>query len=103
MTAEHINEEISLRIAKPVLYRSMVEIFEKYHIHPYDTQGSITKKENGYDITLKFSNSFSQYATKHINSKQAEDPDDELIQFFEETAEQCKARLISDYYKMVKP
>jgi hypothetical protein len=103
MSIDRVNEEMSLRIATPELYMSMVKVFEKHNIHSYDTQGTVMKVENGFEITLKFSNGFSQSVTTHVTLDQAVKPDNEVTNFFEETAEKCKTRLISDYFKMVKP
>lgn len=95
-------EERLLLFAAPALYKRMVETFSTFHIHPYDVQGSVLKNEDGFDLTLRFSSNFSQSVTTHVGFEQAMNPDDEVTQFFEETAEKCKSQLISDYFKMVK-
>jgi methylase of polypeptide subunit release factors len=95
-------EDRLLRFAAPQLYKKMVEIFSNHHIHSYDVQASVVKKEDGMDVTLRFSSDFSQFVSAFFSSEQAENPDKEVIQFFEETAEKCKSILIANYYKMIK-
>ncbi|PHC39089.1 hypothetical protein COF09_22770 [Bacillus toyonensis] len=95
-------EKRLLRFELPTLYKQMLGVFEKYHIHPYDIQGTILKKENGYEVILKFSQSFSHVATTFVGFEQAMHPDEEVTHFFEETAMQCKTQLMQDYYRMIK-
>jgi hypothetical protein len=95
-------EKKLLRFAAPNLYQVMVDVFSAHHIHPYDIYGSVVKKENGFDVTLRFSQSFSQFVTTFVTFDQARIPDEGIISFFKETAEKCKNQLISDYYKMIK-
>ncbi|MDF2856833.1 MAG: hypothetical protein K0Q87_2684 [Neobacillus sp.] len=95
-------EEKLLRFAAPTLYKKMCETFSTFNIHPYDVQGTVLKKENGFDLTLRFSANFSQSETTHISLEQAANPDEAVLRFFEEAAEKCKSMLISDYYKMIK-
>ncbi|EEM58309.1 MULTISPECIES: hypothetical protein [Bacillus cereus group] len=102
MNKNSIVEEKLLRFAIPTLYKQMLEVFEKYHIHPFDIQGTIVKKENGYNVIIRFSQSFSHTATIFVNFEQATHPDEEMIHFFEETAKQCRSQLVKDYYKMIK-
>ncbi|HHQ2899416.1 TPA: hypothetical protein ACSPOR_004639 [Bacillus cereus] len=102
MNENSIVEEKLLRFALPKLYKQMLEVFEKHHIHPFDIQGTIVKKENGYTVIIKFSQSFSHVATTFVNFEQANNPDAEIIHFFEETAKQCRSQLVKDYYKMIK-
>ncbi|MDM5155640.1 hypothetical protein QUF88_18155 [Bacillus sp. DX1.1] len=102
MNENNIVEERLLRFELPTLYKQMLGVFEKYHIHPFDIQGTILKKENGYDVILKFSQSFSHAATTFVGFEQAMHPGEEVIHFFEETAKRCKTQLMQDYYKMIK-
>ncbi|MFE8697516.1 hypothetical protein ACFYKT_14325 [Cytobacillus sp. FJAT-53684] len=102
MGEHQLEREESLRIAAPNVYRRMVETFEKHNIHPYDAQGSVIKKKEGLDVTLRLSNSFSEVAKTHISFEQVKEPDTELTDFFEQAAEKCKKQLITDYYKMIK-
>jgi hypothetical protein len=95
-------DEKLLRFAAPALYQQMADIFSSYHIHPYDIHGTVIKNENGFDVTLRFSQSFSQSVTTQVSFDQAKNPDKDVVRFFEETAEKCKSLLISDYYKMIK-
>lgn len=95
-------EEESLRIAAPKLYGKMMETFSKYNLHPYDTEGSVLKKENGMDVTLKLAGSHSVVSTTYLSKKQIEQPDDEVERFFETSAEECKNLLIKNYFKMIK-
>ena len=95
-------EERLLCFAAPQLYKKMVEIFSNHHIHSYDVQAYVEKSDQEMDLTLRFSSDFSQTVTTQISCQQAENPDDKVIQFFEETAEKCKSILIADYYKMIK-
>ncbi|MEH7225140.1 hypothetical protein V7112_15120 [Bacillus sp. JJ1566] len=95
-------EEKLLRFAAPNLYQKMVDTFFEYNIHSYDIYATVVKQEEGYDLTLRFSQSFSQSVTAFISFEQANDPDEEIASFFKETAEKCKNQLISDYYKMIK-
>ncbi|ETI68961.1 type III secretion system chaperone family protein [Neobacillus vireti] len=95
-------EEKLLRFAAPALYQKMSETFSNLNIHPFDVHGTVLKCENGYELTLRFSPSFSQSATTKVSFEQALNPDEEVVRFFEETAEKCKSQLISDYYKMIK-
>ncbi|MBP1933565.1 hypothetical protein J2Z37_003578 [Ammoniphilus resinae] len=96
-------KELSLRIAAPVIYQRMIQTFEKYHIHPYDTQGTAIPKEDGLHIILRFAPDFSRKAETTFSMKQASQPDQEVTHFFEKTAEQCKSELITNYFKMIKP
>ncbi|MEH7119465.1 hypothetical protein V7128_18915 [Neobacillus vireti] len=91
-----------LRYAVPSLYDHMVEIFATYHIHPYDVQATASKKEDGYEVLLRFAANFSQSITKQFNLEQIEQPDEDVTRFFQEAAETCKSFLIADYYKMMK-
>ncbi|WP_449538791.1 hypothetical protein [Ferdinandcohnia sp. Marseille-Q9671] len=95
-------EEKLLRFAAPVLYQKMVETFSEYNIHSYDIYATTVKQEKGYDVTLRFSQSFSQSVTTFVSFEQAQKPDDKIDSFFKETAEKCKNQLISDYFKMIK-
>ncbi|MFD1780956.1 hypothetical protein ACFSFW_20080 [Fredinandcohnia salidurans] len=95
-------EEKMLRFAAPNLYQKMVETFLAYNIHSYDIYATVVKQENGFELTLRFSESFSQAVTGFVSFEQAENPDEEVTNFFKETAEKCKNQLISDYYKMIK-
>jgi hypothetical protein len=95
-------EERLLRFAAPQLYKKMVEIFSNHHIHSYEVQAFVIKENDGMNITLRFSSDFSQSVTISVSCQQAENPDDEVVQFFQEAAEKCKSILIADYYKMIK-
>ncbi|WP_035446122.1 hypothetical protein [Bacillus sp. UNC41MFS5] len=95
-------EEKLLRFAAPALYQQMADTFSSYHIHPYDIHGTLKKNESGYEVTLRFSQSFSQVMTTQVSFEQAMVPDAEVVQFFVEAAEKCKSLLISNYYKMIK-
>lgn len=95
-------EEKLLRFAAPSLFQKMIEVFSSYNIHSYDIYATVVKQEKGYDLTLRFSQSFSQTVTAFISFEQAKNPDEEITTFFKETAETCKNQLISDYYKMIK-
>lgn len=95
-------EEESLRFAAPKLYGKMMETFSKYNLHPYDTESSALKKEDGMDITLKLAGSNSVVATTHLTRKQIEQPDEDVVSFFETSAEECKNLLIKNYFKMIK-
>lgn len=95
-------EEKLLRFAVPALYQKMIEIFSSFNIHAYDVHGTVMKKDDGLDVTLRFSTNFFQEVTTHFSLEQALNPDDKVEQFFKETAETCKSQLISDYYKMIK-
>ena len=95
-------EEKLLRFAAPALYQRMVETFSTYHIHPYDVQATIFKKEDGFDVILRFSNDFSQSVTTFLHNEQAELPDEVVTRFFEEAADKCKSTLIANYFKMIK-
>lgn len=95
-------EQESLRIAAPNLYVKMLETFSKHNLHPYDTESSVIKKKNGMDITLKLAGSNSTIATTHITSEQIEQPDEEVITFFESSAEECKNLLIKNYFNFIQ-
>jgi len=95
-------EEKLLRFAAPALYQQMADTFSSYHIHPYDIHGTVKKNESGYEVTLRFSQSFSQAMTTQVSFEQAIVPDADVVQFFAEAAEKCKSLLISNYYKMIK-
>ena len=103
MNKKDVIEERLLRFSAPNLYEKMVEIFSRYNIHSYDVYSTVIKDEQGYELVLRFSDAFSQSVTKKISFEQAENPDEEMIEFFKDTAEKCKSQLISDYYKMIKP
>lgn len=45
MNENNIVEERLLRFELPTLYKQMLGVFEKYHIHPFDIQGTILKKK----------------------------------------------------------
>jgi hypothetical protein len=81
----------------------MIESFSAFHIHPYDVQAVLLKKENGYDVTIRFSSDFSQVVTAHFSYEQAAHPDEEVTRFFENAANQCRSVLMAEYYKMIKP
>ncbi|MEH7075926.1 hypothetical protein [Neobacillus drentensis] len=95
-------EEKLLRFDLPELYKQLAETFFSYNIHPYDIHGTVIKNKTGYDVTIRFSQSFSQSMKTQVSFEQAMNPDEEVIHFFQESAEKCKALLISDYYKMIK-
>lgn len=95
-------EERLLRFAAPQLYKKMIEIFSNHHIHSYEVQAYVLKNNNGMTVSLRFSSDFSLSLSTNISCIQAENPDNFVIQFFEEAAEKCKSILIADYYKMIK-
>ncbi|WP_258000390.1 hypothetical protein [Bacillus sp. Marseille-P3661] len=95
-------KEKLLRFAAPNLYQKMVEVFSNYNIHSYDIYSTVVKQEQGFEVKLRYSRSFSQSVTVFVTFEQAMKPDEEVIQFFKETAETCKNQLISDYFKMVR-
>ena len=95
-------EEKLLRFIAPGFYSKMVDTFSAYHIHPYDVHATAIKREDGLEVSLTFSSDFSQSVTKHFTNEQAIHPDEEVIQFFQEAADQCKSILIANYYKMMK-
>lgn len=97
-----LHEEESLRIGAPRLYERMMEAFSKHRIHPFDTEGKVVKKKDRIHITLTLAGSTSPLATKEFTLQQAKEPDQEVISFFEGTAEECKNLLIKNYYKMIK-
>jgi len=97
-----LQKEESLRIVSPVLYRRMIDIFKKYNIHPYDAHGFIKKSHSGFELSIKLADSFSEVGRTIISDKQAFEPDEEVSEFFKETAESCKNRLIQEYFKMIK-
>ena len=96
-------EERLLRFAAPELYNRMVEILSTYHLHPYDVHATLLKNENGLDVIVRFTADFSQLVTANFSMEQATHPDEAVTGFFEEAAARCKALLIADYYKMMKP
>lgn len=102
MSDKNALEERLLRFAAPALYKQMIETFSNFNIHPYDIHGTVMKDEEGLEVTLRFSNAYSQSVTTRVSFDQANAPDEEMISFFKETAEKCKSQLISDYYKMIK-
>ncbi|MDR4888011.1 hypothetical protein RGU12_10675 [Fredinandcohnia sp. QZ13] len=102
MGKKDVIEEKLLRFAAPNLYQKMVDVFSSYNIHSYDIYATVVKQEKGYDLTLRFSQSFSQSVTALVTFEQAKNPDEEITDFLKETAEKCKNQLISDYYKMIK-
>ncbi|WP_462408840.1 hypothetical protein [Neobacillus sp. Marseille-QA0830] len=91
-----------MRFAAPGLYEKMAEIFSSYHIHPFDFHGTLMEEEEGYEVIIRYSTNFAQSATMHITFEQARNPDEQVIVFLKQTAEQCKTQLIADYYKMIK-
>jgi hypothetical protein len=95
-------EERLLRFAAPQLYKKMIEIFSNHHIHSYEIQAYVLQNKNGMTVTLRFSSDFSHSVSTNISCIQAENPDNFVIQFFEEAVEKCKSILIADYYKMIK-
>lgn len=95
-------EEKLLRFAVPALYKQMADTFSSYNIHPYDIHGTVLKNETGYDVKIRFSQSFSHSMTTQVSFEQAINPDEKVIHFFKEAAEKCQSLLISDYYKMIK-
>ncbi|WP_102275261.1 hypothetical protein [Cytobacillus massiliigabonensis] len=97
-----LQKEESIRIAAPILYRRMIETFEKYNIHPYDAHGTVIKTQDCLEITIRHSNSFTEIARTEISFEQALQPDEKLTCFFEQAAEKCKNQLITDYFKMIK-
>ncbi|MBP2239682.1 hypothetical protein J2Z40_000235 [Cytobacillus eiseniae] len=102
MGEHQLQREESLRIAAPAVYKKMVEIFEQYHIHPYDMQGIVLRKNDGLEITLRLSHNYAELSSTHISFDQVKKPDSKITQFFEQAAERCKDQLITDYYKMIK-
>lgn len=97
-----MNQELSLRIAAPKLYEKMTEVFARYHIHPYDAQGTVKKNSRGLDVNLRFASAHTPSMTIHINMDQAKKPDEDVTRFFEQAAEKCKEQLVADYFKMIK-
>lgn len=95
-------EERLLRYGTPALYDKMVETFSNFHIHPYDVQSTVSKVEDKFEVSLKFSADFSQSVSRQFTIEQVEHPDEEVTSFFQESAEKCKSILIADYYKMMK-
>jgi hypothetical protein len=91
-----------LRFSAPVLYQKIIDIFSKVNLHPYDLHATTVKTEEGFEVTIQFSSSFSQSVTRFVSFDQASNPDEETTRFFTETAEQCKQQLIADYFNRIK-
>jgi hypothetical protein len=95
-------DEKLLRYAAPALYQRMIEVFSQHNIHSYDVHSTVIKKELGYEVSLRFSANFAEKISSFFTNEQAAQPDEEVTQFFNETAKKCKSQLIADYYKMIK-
>jgi hypothetical protein len=91
-----------LRFSAPVLYQEMIDIFSKANLHPYDLHATTVKMEEGYEVTIQFSPSFTHSVTTFFRFEQASNPDIETTRFFTETAEKCKQQLIADYFNRIK-
>ncbi|PGS78522.1 hypothetical protein COC69_15100 [Bacillus cereus] len=81
MLENNIAKEESFRIKLPTLYKKMLEVFQKYHIHPFDIQGTIIKKDKGYDVIIRFSPLFSNTAKTFITFEKMMYPDEGATRF----------------------
>lgn len=97
-----LQKERSVRFTNPALFKTMMGIFSKYSIHSYDVECVIYEKKNSHFLQLRQAGSPFLIAEKEVQKEQMNNPDEELIQFFEEAAEKCQKQLISYYYKMIK-
>jgi|GEM_PF-533232 len=92
-----------LRSVAPACYRSLLEAFKSYNLHPYDVKAEALPENNGgYAIILRFGEGMKYSRQQAISGEQALQPDAALAGFFQTTAEACKQALIADYYKMTK-
>ncbi|MBY0098713.1 hypothetical protein [Mesobacillus maritimus] len=100
---QHNDIEVRLlRFSAPALYQEMVDIFSKVNLHPYDLHATTVKTEEGFEVTIQFSSSFTQSVTTFVSFEQASKPDEETAIFFTETADKCKQQLIADYFNRIK-
>lgn len=97
-----LNEEESLRFTAPKVYDQMVETFSKHKIHPFDTEATVVQKDGRMAISIKLAGGASELASTTISLNQAKEPDEEVVSFFETSAEECKNLLIKNYFKMIK-
>jgi hypothetical protein len=91
-----------LRFTAPILYQTMVSIFSKVNLHPYDFCATTVKTEEGFELTIQFSQSFTQSVKTFVTFETAQNPNEEITRFFTETAEICKQQLIADYFNRIK-
>ncbi|MDQ0229964.1 hypothetical protein [Metabacillus malikii] len=98
-----VGEERLLRFAAPALYKKMVEVFSKKNIHPYDIYATAKDRVDGLTLTISLSQSLSaKPISADFSFDQANNPDERVETFFQETVETCKQQLISEYFKMIK-
>ena len=91
-----------LRVSAPALYNEMVKVAEQFNVQPYDLHAQLIKKNDGYELKILFSYGFSQTASITVSHEQLNKPDEVIIHFFNQTAEDCKQHLIKDYFKILK-
>lgn len=95
-------QEVSLRIVLPDLYKDIVDKLKEQHIHAYDIQASAVKKENGFEVFIRFGEGFTQKQSQYFTYEAIEKTDQAITNFVEGIGKACKEIMIADYFKMMK-
>jgi hypothetical protein len=96
-------EEQPLRLTHPACYQHLLEQFATYHLHPYDVKASVTARNEGFVIILRYGEGLTQSKQQFFANEELALLSAELMQFYGEVAQLCQKTLIADYYKMIKP
>lgn len=90
----------SLRLKSPPLYEKMIEIFAKYHLHPFDIVAEAMDTNDGLEIHLRLPGSEKKLAQFQIKRGSSVD-DEKIYQMFDQAANECQKLLISSFYQQM--
>ncbi|MFC7680158.1 hypothetical protein [Paenibacillus sp. GCM10028914] len=95
--------ERPLRFVKPDYYQLLQEQMKDQHLHLFDIQAVVIKNGEEMSISLRYGEEFASERSLTMNADaeqvgQAE----ELNEFFRNTVEECKKKIIADYYQFMK-
>jgi hypothetical protein len=95
--------ELPLRLALPECYQRLIDHFSRHHLHSYDVTASAESGANGWTIRLNFGEGAGEQRSRTFSESELTGTAEELAAFYEEAAKACQKRLVSDYYKLMKP
>ncbi|MCC2683612.1 MAG: hypothetical protein K0R75_511 [Paenibacillaceae bacterium] len=95
--------EKPLRLALPDCYQRLIDQFSRHHLHSYDVTATAEAEPHGWTIRLSFGEGAGEKRSRTFSSDELTGAAEELVAFYEEAAKACQKRLVSDYYKLMKP
>lgn len=93
--------EMPLQVAAPDCYQKMNEVFQQYHLHPFDVRATLKQQEKRTCVAITLAGTSNCAGT--FSFANGNFVVEEFEQFLHETAKKCREQLIADYYKSMKP